>query len=85
MQRVHLCSNPCQFLINDVAFAVTTTDVLFHLRKEELPLSGNQIDPSAKSSETGDGALANACRHLLQQRRQDYLTSILVMFVVLTP
>lgn len=66
--RVHLCSNPCQFLINDVAFAVTTTDVLFHLRKEELPLSGNQIDPAAKSSETGDGALANACRHLLQQR-----------------
>jgi DNA polymerase alpha subunit B len=70
LQRVHLLPNPCRFSINDVSFAVSTVDVLFHLRKEEYLKKGEVVDPSQTSPEDlGNDVMTNLCRHVLQQRR----------------
>ncbi|KAK0187998.1 DNA polymerase alpha subunit B [Armillaria mellea] len=68
--RIHLLPNPAQFSINNVKFAVTSVDVLFHLRKEELLKRGEEIDSIVPSSpeDTGTDSMANTCRHVLQQR-----------------
>ncbi|ETW81536.1 hypothetical protein HETIRDRAFT_317937 [Heterobasidion irregulare TC 32-1] len=68
-KRIKLLSNPCQFSLNGVTFAVSSVDVLFHLRKEELVKYVEEIDPIAPSA--GDAVtdtMTNTCRHLLQQR-----------------
>ncbi|KAK0244203.1 DNA polymerase alpha subunit B [Armillaria nabsnona] len=68
--RIHLLPNPAQFSINNIKFAVTSVDVLFHLRKEELLKRGEEIDSIVPSSpeDTGTDSMANTCRHVLQQR-----------------
>ncbi|KAG7443006.1 DNA polymerase alpha, subunit B [Guyanagaster necrorhizus] len=68
--RIHLLSNPAQFSINNIKVAVTSVDVLFHLRKEELLKRGEEIDSIVPSSpeDTGTDSMANTCRHVLQQR-----------------
>ncbi|KAK0201753.1 DNA polymerase alpha subunit B [Desarmillaria ectypa] len=68
--RIHLLPNPAQFSINNIKFAVTSVDVLFHLRKEELLKRGEEIDSTVPSSpeDTGTDSMANTCRHVLQQR-----------------
>ena len=62
--------NPCRFSINDVIFASTSVDVLFHLRNQEYLQRGQEIEPippvSSESSATD--VLTNTCRHLLYQR-----------------
>src|SRR6266404_7297885 len=68
-QRIKLLPNPCRFSINDISFAVTSVDVLFHLRKEQLVLRAEEVE-----SEEVDGQLpatdtmASLSRLILQQR-----------------
>lgn len=70
-QRIHLLPNPCHFMLNNTAFAVSSVDVLFHLRKEEFFRRMSEIqstilhDDEAPTSDT----MANLCRHVLEQRR----------------
>ncbi|KLO17265.1 DNA polymerase alpha, subunit B [Schizopora paradoxa] len=66
--RIKFLANPCRFSINDVTFAATSVDVLFHLRNQELMLRGQEVDPSPSTKGTSHDPITNACRHLLQQR-----------------
>ncbi|THH15359.1 hypothetical protein EW146_g5105 [Bondarzewia mesenterica] len=67
--RILLLPNPCQFSVNGINFAVSSVDVLFHLRKEELVKRVEEVDTIATGSEdNGTDTMANTCRHLLQQR-----------------
>ncbi|KAF5382643.1 hypothetical protein D9615_002794 [Tricholomella constricta] len=68
--RIHLLPNPARFSINDITFAVSSVDVVYHLRKEELLKRGKEVDTIAPSSvdDTGTDPMANTCRQLLQQR-----------------
>jgi DNA polymerase alpha subunit B len=68
IQRIHLLPNPARFMINDISFAITSVDILFHLRKDELLQRGEEIDPIS-DGDTGSDSMGNLCRHLLQQRR----------------
>ncbi|KAJ7829053.1 DNA polymerase alpha/epsilon subunit B-domain-containing protein [Mycena leptocephala] len=68
--RIHLLPNPAWFTLNDVTFAATSADVLFHIRKGEFVKRGEEVDPTTPMSaeDTGSDPMANVCRHLLQQR-----------------
>ncbi|KAJ6512102.1 DNA polymerase alpha/epsilon subunit B-domain-containing protein [Mycena vitilis] len=67
--RIHLLPNPAWFTLNDITFAATSADVLFHIRKGEYIKRGEDVDPTpATAADTGSDAMANVCRHLLQQR-----------------
>ena len=67
-----LLPNPATFSVNEVAFAVTSVDVLFHLQSQQffkptvdpvdLTSSDVDVDPNAKD------ALSRGCRHILRQR-----------------
>ncbi|KAI0372220.1 DNA polymerase alpha, subunit B [Pilatotrama ljubarskyi] len=69
--RIRLLPNPARFTINGVHIAASSVDVLFHLRKEEF-FKRAEVDPlPASSSSSGSDApdaMANLCRHILQQR-----------------
>ncbi|KAF9046503.1 DNA polymerase alpha/epsilon subunit B-domain-containing protein [Panaeolus papilionaceus] len=67
--RIHLLPNPCRFTINEISFAVTSVDTLFHLRKEEYFKRGVEFEslPAEPNDLPSDG-MANLCRHLLLQR-----------------
>ncbi|KAF8630838.1 hypothetical protein AX17_005197 [Amanita inopinata Kibby_2008] len=68
--RIHLLPNPACFSINGVTFAVSSVDVLFHLRREEYTKRGQEVDPILPmyAEDTGTDVMGNLCRHLLQQR-----------------
>jgi len=69
--RIRLLPNPCRFTLNDVSFAVSSVDVLFHLRKEEFFKQAEEVDsvPSSVNDTLGtNDFMSNLCRHLLQQR-----------------
>ncbi|KAF5360776.1 hypothetical protein D9756_004854 [Leucocoprinus leucothites] len=68
--RIYLVPNPAKFKINDVTFGACSVDVLFHLRREEFMKAGRQEDPipPAHEDDVGTDAMANLCRHLIQQR-----------------
>ena len=69
-KRLHLLPNPARFTINDITFATTSVDSLFHLRKEEYfkrALDVEPLDPAA--DDLPDDAMAGLIRHLLLQRR----------------
>ncbi|KAH7926462.1 DNA polymerase alpha, subunit B [Leucogyrophana mollusca] len=66
--RIRLLPNPCRFTLNGLSFAVTSVDVLFHLRKEELFKRGEDVDPLAFQAEPINDAMASLCRDVLQQR-----------------
>ncbi|KAJ7855906.1 DNA polymerase alpha/epsilon subunit B-domain-containing protein [Mycena olivaceomarginata] len=68
--RIHLLPNPAWFTLNDITFAATSADVLFHIKKGEFVKRGEEVDPTPPMSpeDTGGDAMANLCRHLLQQR-----------------
>jgi len=69
-QRLFLLPNPSRFSINDVNFAVTGVDTLYHIKKEEYIKRGAEIDPIPPfPGDPGNDPMANLCRHLLQQRR----------------
>ncbi|PPR00448.1 hypothetical protein CVT24_004509 [Panaeolus cyanescens] len=67
--RIHLLPNPCRFTINEISFAVTSVDTLFHLRKEEYFKRGVEFEslPAEANDLPADG-MANLCRHMLLQR-----------------
>ncbi|THH31178.1 hypothetical protein EUX98_g3002 [Antrodiella citrinella] len=69
--RIRCVPNPSRFKLNDVTFAVSSVDVLFHLRKEEffkraLPVT-TDVDMTLDAPHAAD-PMANLCRHLLEQR-----------------
>lgn len=69
MQRIRLLPNPARFTLNGVHVAASSVDVLFHLRKEEFFKRAAEVDPQTPaSSPEGADAMANLCRHILQQR-----------------
>ncbi|KAI0667572.1 DNA polymerase alpha subunit B [Trametes maxima] len=65
--RIRLLPNPARFTLNGVHIAVSSVDVLFHLRKEEFFKRAAEIDALSTASDAPD-AMANLCRHILQQR-----------------
>lgn len=69
-KSVHLLPNPARFKINDIAFAATSVDSLFHLRKVEYFKRGIEVDPLPSGpDDLPNDTMANLCRHLLLQRR----------------
>ncbi|KAF9485899.1 DNA polymerase alpha, subunit B [Pholiota conissans] len=67
--RIHLLPNPARFSINDITFAATSVDSLFHLRKEEYFKRGVEVESlTATTDDLPNDAMANLCRHLLLQR-----------------
>lgn len=64
--------NPCRFSVNDVWFAATSVDVLFHLRKEEFFKSASEISPVDNDEQPWD-AMSSMCQHLFQQRRYVFM------------
>ncbi|CDO75324.1 hypothetical protein BN946_scf184848.g1 [Trametes cinnabarina] len=67
--RIRLLPNPSRFTINGVHIAASSVDILFHLRKEEYFQRAGETEPLlvAPASDAPD-AMANLCRHILQQR-----------------
>lgn len=66
-QNIKMIPNPGRFSINGVSFAVTSVDVLWHLKKEEFLKSAEEVDCSSTGSDIS--TTARYCRHLLSQRR----------------
>ncbi|KAL7279908.1 hypothetical protein ACG7TL_006317 [Trametes sanguinea] len=67
--RIRLLPNPARFTLNGVHFAASSVDALFHLRKEEYFQRAGETEPLPASSATdAPDAMANLCRHILQQR-----------------
>jgi len=67
--RIHLLPNPALFSLNNIKFAISSVDVLFHLRKEEFFMRGEEVDSILSlPGDAGIDSMANTCRHLLQQR-----------------
>ncbi|XP_060711697.1 DNA polymerase alpha subunit B isoform X2 [Hemiscyllium ocellatum] len=56
-ERVHFVSDPCTLNINEVVFAVTSTDVLFHMGAEEI-----------NSPPGGSDRFTRILKHILTQR-----------------
>lgn len=63
--------NPCTFSVNETLFCLSTVDVLFHLRREEVLQRAIEADPQpsngAPRAEIKD-PMANLIRHVLGQR-----------------
>ena len=65
-----LLPNPCRFSLNGITFAVTSVDVLFHLRKDEFVKRATEVESvGPEGVEIPVDPMANLCRHVLQQRR----------------
>ena len=71
-QRIKWVNNPCRFKLNNVSFAVSSVDVLFHLRKEEFFKRAAPVDSEHVVNELPPtiDPMANICRSLLEQRRR---------------
>lgn len=92
LQRIKFLPNPCHFRLNDVLVAVTSVDVLFHLRKEEVfkTASGVDMEPGPRDSLEGEtDSMTRLCGHLLEQRRLVHyhdlgicLTYIILAFIL---
>ncbi|KAI9509201.1 DNA polymerase alpha subunit B [Russula earlei] len=67
--RIKLLSNPCRFSLNGFTFAVTSMDVLFHLRKEQLVLQVEEVESyDVDGQPTATDTMTSLARHILQQR-----------------
>ena len=66
-KRIKMLPNPCRFMINHVSFAVSSVDVISHLKKEEFYKHGQEVDSLV--DDFGSDAMGAACRHVLRQRR----------------
>ncbi|WWD17758.1 hypothetical protein CI109_102199 [Kwoniella shandongensis] len=68
-KKVKLLPNPCTFSINEILISLSSVDVLFHLRREELFQKAEEVDPDPelKGTEVKD-AMAGLVRHVLGQR-----------------
>ena len=63
--------NPCSFSINETLFSLSTVDILFHLRREEVVQRALEADPqplSATAATEAKDTMANLVRHVLGQR-----------------
>lgn len=74
-QKVKVLPNPCTFSINEVSVGIATTDILFHLRKEEISQKAIDADTSNSPSPSmtqNNGItkdpMASLVRHILGQR-----------------
>jgi DNA polymerase alpha subunit B len=71
LQRVGLLPNPAILRINEIAFAFTTADTLFHLRSQEYFKRATELDEGGNVLEQtqiiGD-VMARCCRNILRQR-----------------
>ncbi|KAI0300194.1 hypothetical protein BC826DRAFT_665203 [Russula brevipes] len=68
--RIKLLPNPCRFSLNEVTFAVTSMDVLFHLRKEQLVMRAEEVESLEVDGQPPiTDTMASLARHILQQRR----------------
>ncbi|KAG5639437.1 hypothetical protein H0H81_002308 [Sphagnurus paluster] len=76
--RIHLVPNPACFLVNDITFAVTSVDAIYHVRKEEFVKRAKEVDsiPSPSAEDTGSDAMVNTCRQFLQQRSVTHLDGL---------
>ena len=76
-----LLPNPCRFSLNGITFAVTSVDVLFHLRKDEFVKRAMEVESvGPEGVEIPVDPMANLCRHLLQQRRWVFKYSVIPFF-----
>jgi len=67
--RIKLLPNPCRFSLNDVSFAVTSVDVLFHLRKEQLVMRAEEVESLEVDGQLpATDTMASLSRLILQQR-----------------
>lgn len=73
LQRIRLVSNPASFSINNVTFGITTHDIVFHLKSQEVGIRGDEVDSVEPELPEDVDGIANACRHLLQQQRSVFV------------
>ncbi|TFK20610.1 alpha DNA polymerase [Coprinopsis marcescibilis] len=67
--RIIVQPNPARFLINDISFAVTSVDTIYHLRKDECLKLGTEHQPLVpKEGELASDGMGNLCRQMLNQR-----------------
>ncbi|THU82028.1 DNA polymerase alpha, subunit B [Dendrothele bispora CBS 962.96] len=68
--RIKLLPNPSVFSINGIRFSASSVDVLFHLKTQELPKRGEEVESVAPVApdDSGSDTMGNLCRHILQQR-----------------
>ncbi|KAJ7069986.1 DNA polymerase alpha/epsilon subunit B-domain-containing protein [Mycena amicta] len=67
--RIHLVPNPAWFTINGLAFSITSTDVLFHLKRGEFIKRGEEVDPvEVTPDDACNDPIVGLCKHVLQQR-----------------
>ncbi|EIW72508.1 hypothetical protein TREMEDRAFT_66921 [Tremella mesenterica DSM 1558] len=68
-KRVRTIPNPCTFSINEITISLSSVDVLFHLRREELVQRAEEAEPDSelKGQEVKD-PMAGLVRHVLGQR-----------------
>ncbi|TCD61023.1 DNA-directed DNA polymerase alpha subunit pol12 [Steccherinum ochraceum] len=68
--RIKYVPNPSRFRLNGVSFAVSSVDVLFHIRKEEFFKRAPPAEPEGDAADSNvvSDPMANTCRHLLEQR-----------------
>jgi DNA polymerase alpha subunit B len=70
-KKVRILPNPCTFSINEVLVSLASTDVLFHLRREEVFQRADEAEPDPSTPASGNpqgDAMANLVRHVLGQR-----------------
>jgi DNA polymerase alpha subunit B len=67
IKRIKLLPNPCTFAINEIVISLSSVDVLFHLRREELLLKAEEADPEPGVTDSKD-TMAGLVRHVLGQR-----------------
>ncbi|KAH9933127.1 DNA polymerase alpha, subunit B [Epithele typhae] len=70
--RIRMLPNPARFTLNGVHIAASSVDTLFHLRTEELFKRAGEVEPldapEVPLGQPPTDAMANLCRHILQQR-----------------
>ncbi|KAJ9107993.1 hypothetical protein QFC20_003679 [Naganishia adeliensis] len=67
-KKVRMLPNPANFYVNEALFSVSSTDVLFHLRKEEYFRRAEEADLEPGVKAAPKDAMAELCRHVLGQR-----------------
>lgn len=70
-QRVRLLPNPTMFSINEIAFGVTSADVLWSLKSQEYFRKAPDVEPPEPGTEDplAKDVMARTCRQLLRHRR----------------
>ncbi|KAF8476554.1 DNA polymerase alpha subunit B [Russula ochroleuca] len=67
--RIKLLPNPCRFSLNEVTFSVTSMDVLFHLRREQLVMRAEEVEPlEVDGQPPATDTMTSLARYLFQQR-----------------